>query len=151
MTRKRCRSAAPKPERKQRRSTPARKKRARHTAAVSHRRPSIDLLEQSPQVLLRRVFFLNREKSKYVSVGYYPARFYEAMIEFGGANLLPVILSEQRLTLLSEHLPKLCEAMCRSERYTFRDGVFRLFTGVEIKLLPECVWITDTLFISWGN
>jgi hypothetical protein len=51
------------------------------------------------------------------------------MIEFGGSNLLPVILNEQRLTLLSEHLPELCEAMCRSERYTFRDGVFRLLLG----------------------
>jgi hypothetical protein len=51
------------------------------------------------------------------------------MIEIGGANLLPVILSEQRLTLLSEHLPKLCDAMCRSERYTFRDGVFPLLYG----------------------
>jgi hypothetical protein len=50
------------------------------------------------------------------------------MIEFGGANLLPVILNEH-LTLLSEHLPELCEAMCRRERYTFRDGVFRLFYG----------------------
>jgi hypothetical protein len=35
MTRKHCRSAAPKPERKQRRSTPARKKRALHTAAAA--------------------------------------------------------------------------------------------------------------------
>jgi hypothetical protein len=75
------------------------------------------------------VFFLNTTKSKYLSVGYYPARFYETMIEFGGANLLPVILNEQRLTLLSEHLPELCEAMCRSERYTFRNGVFRLLYG----------------------
>jgi hypothetical protein len=64
MPRKRCRSAAPKHERKQRRSTPARKKRARHTAAVSHRRPSIDLLEQSPQVLLRRVFFPQPRKEQ---------------------------------------------------------------------------------------
>jgi hypothetical protein len=51
------------------------------------------------------------------------------MIEFGGANLLPVIVNEQRLTLLSEHLPELCEAMCRSERFTFRDGLFRLLYG----------------------
>jgi hypothetical protein len=56
MTRKRCRSAASKPERKQHLSTSARKERTRHTAAVSHKRPSMDLLEQSPQVLLRRVF-----------------------------------------------------------------------------------------------
>jgi hypothetical protein len=82
-------------------------------------------------------FFLNREKSKYLSVGYYPARFYEAMIEFGGANLLPVILSEQRLSLLSEHLPQVCEAMCRSERYTFWDGVFRLLYGVGVQAVAR--------------
>jgi hypothetical protein len=62
-------------------------------------------------------------------LGYYPDRFYEAVIEFGGANLLPVILNVQRLTLLSEHLPQLCEAMCRSERLTFRNGMFRLLYG----------------------
>jgi hypothetical protein len=71
-------------------------------------------------------FLLNREKSKYVSVVLYPARVYYALIEFGGAYLSPVIINEQHLTTLSEHLPKLCEAMCRGERYTFRDGVFRL-------------------------
>jgi hypothetical protein len=72
------------------------------------------------------VFFLNREKSKYLPVGYYPARFYYTLIEFGGANLLPVIINEQHLTILSEHMPKLCEAVCRGKRYTFRDGVFRM-------------------------
>jgi hypothetical protein len=130
-TRKRGRSAAAaKPKRKPRRSTPAGEKRARRNAtSVSHRPACIDLLEPSPRVLLRRVFFLNTAKSKYLSVGCYPARFYENMIEFGGANLIPVILNEQRLTLLSEHLAELCEAMCRSEPYTFRDGKFRLLYG----------------------
>jgi hypothetical protein len=125
--RKRGRSAAARPKRKLRRSTPAGEKRARRTATpVSHRPACIELLDPSPRVLLRRVFFLNTAKSKYLSVGYYPARFYENMIEFGSANLLPLILNEQRLTLLSEHLPELCAAMCRSERYTFCDGIFRL-------------------------
>jgi hypothetical protein len=140
MNRKRGRSVGSKPERKQRRSVaskPARK-RDSHTI-VSYRRPTVDLLEQSPQVLLRHAFFLNNEKSRYVSVGFYPARFYYALIEFGGAHLLPVIINEQHLIALSERLPMICEAMCRGERYTFRDGVFRLlYTGV-IELLPEYV------------
>jgi hypothetical protein len=100
--------------------------RGRSTAAVSHRRHTLDLREQFPQVRLRRVFFVNHENSKYVSVGYYPARFYYALIEFFCANHLPVIIKEQHLTTLFERLPELCEAMCRGERYTFRDGVFRL-------------------------
>jgi hypothetical protein len=59
-------------------------------------------------------------------VGYYPARFYYALFEFGGANLLPVIINEQHLTTLSERLPELSEAIYRSKSYKFRDGVFRL-------------------------
>jgi hypothetical protein len=43
--------------------------------------------------------------------------------------MLPVILNVQRLRLLSEHLPELCEAMCRREPYTFRDRIFRLMYG----------------------
>jgi hypothetical protein len=64
MNKKRVRSVGSKPERKQRRtvaSKPARK-RGRRTAMVSHRRPSMDLLEQSPQVLLRRVFSSTAKK-----------------------------------------------------------------------------------------
>jgi hypothetical protein len=75
------------------------------------------------------VFFINAAKSKYLSVGYYPARFYEPLIEFGGANLLPVILNESCLRLLSEHLPELCDAMCRRVPYNFRAGTFRLMYG----------------------
>jgi hypothetical protein len=59
-------------------------------------------------------------------VGYYPARFYRVLIEFGGAHLSPIIIDEQHLTTLSEHLPKLCESMCRTERYACKDGVFGL-------------------------
>jgi hypothetical protein len=85
-------------------------------------------LEQPLQVLLRHVFFLNSEKSKYVSVGYYPTRFYRVLIEFGGAHLSPII-DEQHLSTLSEHLSKLCESMCRGERYACKDGVFGLSYG----------------------
>jgi hypothetical protein len=63
-------------------------------------------------------------------VGYYPAHFYYALIDFGGAHLLPVIINEQHLTTLSERLPELCEAMCRGERYTFRDVMFRLLYSI---------------------
>jgi hypothetical protein len=61
------------------------------------------------------------------------------MIEFGGANLLPVILNEQRLTLISEHLPELCEAMCRSERFTFKRRNVSTVVRGETKLLPDCL------------
>jgi hypothetical protein len=73
------------------------------------------------------VFFFNGEKSKYVSVGYYPARFCRVFfIEFGGAHLSLIIIDEQHLSTLSEHLPKLFESICRGERYACKDGVFGL-------------------------
>jgi hypothetical protein len=34
------------------------------------------------KILLRRVSFVNAQKSKYVSVSFYPARNYEPMVEF---------------------------------------------------------------------
>jgi len=38
------------------------------------------------RALLRRVFFVAEDKSKYVSVGYYAARGYQPLAEFGGAK-----------------------------------------------------------------
>jgi hypothetical protein len=100
---KRCRSTTSKPAKKQHRSVDSKRSRPN---AVSRRRPTLEPLEQPLQVLLRHVFFLNGEKSKYVSLGYYPARFCRVLIEFGGAHLSPIIIDDQHLSTLSEHLPK---------------------------------------------
>ena len=35
------------------------------------------------RVLLRRLFFINDVRTKYVSVGFYPARNYLPLLEFG--------------------------------------------------------------------
>jgi hypothetical protein len=35
------------------------------------------------RVLLRRLFYINEDRTKYVSVGFYPARDYLPLIEFG--------------------------------------------------------------------
>ena len=38
----------------------------------------------NPQrVLLRRLFFIDGDKTKYVSDGFYPARDYQPLVEFG--------------------------------------------------------------------
>jgi len=39
------------------------------------------------RVLLRRVFFLNEDRTKYVSVGFYPTRDYRPQVEFGAVKL----------------------------------------------------------------
>jgi hypothetical protein len=61
-----------------------------------------------------------------VSGGLYPAHYYRVLTEFGGPRISPITLAEQHLTTLMEHLPKLCEAMCRGERSACKDGVFGL-------------------------
>jgi len=47
------------------------------------------------RALLRRVFFVADDKSKYVSVGYYPTRGYQPLAEFGGARKLPLLFNDQ--------------------------------------------------------
>ena len=42
-------------------------------------------LANSNRGLLRRVFFIAEDKSKFVSLGFYPARGYQPLAEFGGA------------------------------------------------------------------
>jgi hypothetical protein len=80
------------------------------------------------RVLLRRAFFINPERTKYASVGFYSSQNYEPYLEIGGARLRPIILSQQDVTTLAERLPDLCQAMYRHEQYAFSDGMFRLTT-----------------------
>ena len=67
------------------------------------------------RVLLRRVFFLNDEKSRYVSVGFYPAHNYQQLVEFGGTRFLPLVLPADYVNIVAERLPGLVETMCRNE------------------------------------
>ena len=80
------------------------------------------------RVLLRRVFFLNNDKSKYVSVGFYPAQNYQPLVEFGGTRLLPLVLTAEYVNNVAERLPGLLEAMCRNKQFQWRseDKVFRM-------------------------
>jgi hypothetical protein len=53
------------------------------------------------RALLRRVFFLNEEQTKYVSVAFYPAQGYAAHVEFRTAKAAPIRLTEQHFTVLA--------------------------------------------------
>ena len=74
------------------------------------------------RVLLRRIFFLNNDKSKYVLVGFYPAQNYQPLVEFGGAKLLPMLLTSDYVAAMAERLPGLVEAMCQNEQHQYRPG-----------------------------
>ena len=80
-------------------------------------------------VLLRRVFYLNVKMSRYVSIGLYPADNYQVLAEFGGLRIAPIILTEQHVKTLVDHLRALCEAIHCGEYYTCKDGPFRLQSG----------------------
>ena len=62
------------------------------------------LLINPNKVLLRRVFFLDPEKTKYISVGFYPARNYQPLVEIGSPKSAPIILSDQHV----KHCPIIC-------------------------------------------
>jgi hypothetical protein len=82
----------------------------------------------SNQALLRRVFFLNEDRNKYVSTAFYPERGYTALVEFGAAKAAPLRLTEQHFTTLIEHLPGLIQALYADDYYS---------TGVR-----DSFWIT---------
>jgi hypothetical protein len=80
------------------------------------------------RALLRRVFFLNEDRTKYVSVAFYPGQEYAALVEFKKATAAPLILTQQHLTILVEHLPHLIETLCNDGNYT--SGVHDNFSVV---------------------
>ena len=97
---------------------------------TASQRPAVtapaDLSGASARVLLRRVFFLNEEKTRYVSVGFYPSENYRVLVEFGGPRIVPIRLAEQHVRTLMEALPALCDAMRCCKLFTRKDGAFRI-------------------------
>ena len=75
------------------------------------------LLIDPNKVLLRRVFFLDPEITKYISVGFYPARNYQPMVEIGSPKSTPIVLTDQHVKTLSEHLPAQIDALWRGDFY----------------------------------
>ena len=80
------------------------------------------------RALLRRVFFIAEDKSKYVSVGYCPARGYQPLAEFGGAKKLPLLLNAQQLQTMADNIGALNDALYTHEHYKKTDGDFKMNT-----------------------
>jgi len=65
-------------------------------------------------VLLSRLFFINANKTKYVSVGFYPARDYLPMVEFGvirSCGSEAIILTDEQVYTLAQCLPAVADAI----------------------------------------
>jgi len=59
------------------------------------------LLFDPNRILLRRVFFLDPDKTKYISLGLYPARNYQPLVEIGSTNVRPILLTDQHVKTLA--------------------------------------------------
>jgi hypothetical protein len=64
----------------------------------------------------KRNYFLNTERSRFNSVGYYPDKNYGPHVEVGGVKCA-VILSPYFFTSLLNHLPKLVENFSNKQQY----------------------------------
>jgi len=88
----------------------------------------------SKRVLLRRMFFINEDKTKYMSVGFYPARDYHHLLEFGAirrAGSKSFILTYEQFAALADSLPSISDSMCvGGDRVIIKceSGNFRLHT-----------------------
>ena len=80
------------------------------------------LLFDPNKVLLRRVLFLDPEKTKYISVGFYPSRNYQPLVEIGSPKSAPIILTDEHVKTLSDHLPGQIDALWRGDFYNVMDG-----------------------------
>ena len=67
------------------------------------------------RALLLRMFFINEDKNKYMSVGFYPDRYYQPLVEFGAkrkGGSKSVILTDEQVAVLVDSLPAIRDSMC---------------------------------------
>jgi len=106
------------------------------------------------EILLRHLFIINEDRSKYVSVGFYTARDYTLLVEFGaiktGRSKLLILADEQVETLVG-CLPSISDSMCIGRdrviikceignfrlRAPRRHGLARLYVGTEYISLTQ--------------
>jgi len=117
-------------------------------------------------VLLRRIFFINEDKTKYMSVGFYPARDYQPPVEFGAfrkGGSKSLILTDEEVAALADCLPAISDSICvggdrviiKCESGNFRlhtpkrHGSARLFVGTEYISLtqPDMVYLVRVFHI----
>jgi len=91
-------------------------------------------LSNPNRAMLRRVFFIAEDKSKYVSVSFYPARGYQPLAEFGGAKKLPLLLNAQQLQTMADNIAALYNALSTNEHFAKKDGDFKLNTTGSYRL-----------------
>jgi hypothetical protein len=61
---------------------------------------------------MRRLFFINEDKTKFVSVCFHPASAYQPLAEFGGSKFTSILLAQYYLDQLASYLHDLNQAIC---------------------------------------
>jgi len=88
---------------------------------------------RSQRVLLRRLFFLNANKTKHVSVGFYPARDYLPLVEFGvirSCGSKAIILTDEQVYMLAQCLPAVADAMYKEgKRWRHQASSVKMVTS----------------------
>ena len=82
-------------------------------------------------VLLRHLFFINSDRTKYVSVSFYPAHDYQPLEEFGAirrGGSKSIVLKNEHIDTLADCLPKMIVSVCNGEGTGAEcvSGAFRL-------------------------
>jgi len=92
------------------------------------------------RVLLRRPFFINANKTNNVSVGFYPARDYDPLLEFGvirSCGSKSIILTDKQVYTLAQCLPTITDSMCKEGE----DGKTVIKCDSGIFLLSTCCYV----------
>ena len=89
---------------------------------------AIKLLFDPKSDLLRRLFYIDVHRTKYVSAVFYPDRDYLPLVEFGAVKngSTFIILNDQQVNMLTECLPRICDSNCGNEQYVCKDVAFTL-------------------------
>lgn len=75
--------------------------------------PALD----TKRVVMLRLFFINKDNTKYVSVGFYLASAYQPLAEFGGGKITSIVLAHDYLDLFGSNLNNLNRAMFHKRAY----------------------------------
>jgi hypothetical protein len=75
---------------------------------------------------MRKLFFINQDNTKFVSVGFHASLAYVPLAEFGGSKITSILLSQDYLNLFASHLHDLHQAMCETKPYSFKVTTGRL-------------------------
>ena len=91
------------------------------------------------RVLLRRIFFINSDRTKYVSVGFYPAPDYQPLVEFGAirrGGSKSIVLKDEHIDTLADSLPKMLVSVCNGEGTgaSCVRGAFRLSPPKKLRI-----------------